>query len=262
MEYLCVWESTRIAMVERKTGLKPLTKWRIFLIFIVQTDPMAKQTSLIKAVGTVEQLNLYKEKGEYRARAKTGVDTERYLNDDAFANTRASSGRFGWSSTLQSLVYRYVLPGYKSGTLSHLCVKKSVALVNEGIPDEEVLRRLHSFLESLHCLGISAEDFEQYLPALLREAAAREQNKQARGKKKKKEKITFIISEPPTEEDKELFMNESDDFDWQVVFAGEFPKDYEIPICFAGRMVDEFRGLRTVLRRPSEKIKEEWVPME
>src|SRR6476469_4398814 len=99
MEYLCVWVSTRIAMVERKTSLKPLTKWRIFLIFIVQTDHMAKQTSSIKAVGTVEQLNFYEEKGEYRARAKTGVDTERYLNDDAFANTRASSGRFGWSST-------------------------------------------------------------------------------------------------------------------------------------------------------------------
>jgi hypothetical protein len=43
-----------------------LTKWKIFLIFIVQTDPMAKQTSSIKAVGTVEKLNCYKEKGEYR----------------------------------------------------------------------------------------------------------------------------------------------------------------------------------------------------
>src|SRR6476619_5311302 len=227
MEYLCVWVSTRIAIVERKTGLKPLTKWRIFLIFIVQTDPMAKQTSSIKAVGTVEKLNFYEEKGEYRARAKTGVDTERYLNDAAFANSRASSGRFGWSSTLQSLVYRYVLPGYKSSTLSHRCMKKSFALVNEGIGDEEVLRRLHSFLDSLHCLGISAEDFEQCLPFLLMEADAREQNKQASRKKKKKEKITFIISEPPTEEAKELFINESDDFDWQVVFAGEFPKRSE-----------------------------------
>jgi hypothetical protein len=223
---------------------------------------MAKQTSSIKAVGTVDELNYYEEKGEYRARAKTGVDTERYLNDAAFANTRASSGRFGWSSILKSLVYRYVLPGCKSSTLSRLCVKKSVALVNEGIGDEEVLRRLHSFLESLHCLGISAEDFELCLPALLREAEAREQNKQASRKKKKKEKITFIISEPPTEEDKEFFMNESDDFDWQVVFAGEFPKDYEIPICFAGRIVDDFRGLKTVLKRPREKIIDEWVLME
>jgi hypothetical protein len=154
------------------------------------------------------------------------------------------------------------LRGCKSSTLSRLCVKKSVALVNEGIGDEEVLRRLHSFLESLHCLGISSKDFEQCLPFLIREAEAREQDKQARRKKKKKEKITFIISEPPTEEDKELFMNDSDYFDWQVVFAGEFPKDYEISMCFTGRIVDDFRALKTVLRRPREKIKEEWVQME
>jgi hypothetical protein len=102
-----------MAMFMRKTSLKPLTKWKIILIFIVQTDPLAKQTSLIKAVGTVEKLDFYKEKGEYRARAKTGVDTERYLNDAAFANSRASSGRFGWSSTLKSPVYRYVMPGYR-----------------------------------------------------------------------------------------------------------------------------------------------------
>jgi hypothetical protein len=223
---------------------------------------MAKQTSLIKAVGTVEKLNFYKEKGEYRARAKTGVDTERYLNDAAFANSRASSGRFGWSSTLKSLVYRYVLPGYKSNTLSGLCMKKSFALVNEGIGDEEVLRKLHGFLNSLHCLAISGEDFEQCIPFLLIEAEAREQNKLSRRKNKKKEKITFIISELPTEEDKELFINESDDFEWQVVFAGEYPKDYEIPICFADRIVDDFRGLRTFFKKPKEKIKEEWVAME
>jgi hypothetical protein len=245
-----------------KTSLKRLTKWKIILIFIVQTDPMAKQTSSIKAVGTVEKLNFYKEKGEFRARRKTGVDTERYLNDDAFAGSRASSGRFGWANTLYSLVYRYVLPGYKSNTLSGLCMKKSFALVNEGIGDPEVLRRLHSFLDSLHCLGISAEDFEANIPALLREADARVQNATARRRKKKKEKITFIISEPPTEEDKDLFINEPADFDWQVVFAGEFPKDYEIPICFADRIVDDLRVLRTVLKKPREKIKEEWVPME
>jgi hypothetical protein len=242
-----------------KTSLKRLTKWKIILIFIVQTDPMAKQTSSIKAVGTVDELNFYEEKGEYRARAKTGVDTERYLNDDAFANSRASSGRFGWGNTLYSLVYRYVLPGYKSNTLSSLCMKKGIALVNEGIQDEEVLCRLHSFLDSMHCLGISAEDFEVNIPALLREADARALAKRQRSKKQKKEKITFIISEPPTEEDKDLFMNESDDFDWQVVFAGEFPKDYEIPILFASRIVDDFRGLKTVLKKPREKIKDDWV---
>jgi len=245
-----------------KTSLNHLTKLRIILIFIVQTDPMAKQTSSIKAVGTVDELNFYEEEGEYRARAKTGVDSERFNTDDAFANSRASSGRFGWSSTLYSLVYRYVLPACKSNTLSGLCMKKSIALVNECSSDEEVLRRLHGFLESLHCLAISAEDFEANIPALLREASLRAQHPATRRKKKKKEKITFIISEPPTEEEKELFINESDDFEWQVVFAGVFPKDYDIPICFANRMVDEFKGLKTVLKRPREKIRDEWVVLE
>ncbi|HJW17236.1 MAG TPA: hypothetical protein VJ499_08945 [Flavisolibacter sp.] len=223
---------------------------------------MAKQTSSTKAVGTVDELNFYEEKGEYRVRRKTGVTAERVKNDDAFANSRASSGRFGWGNTLYSLVYRYVLPCYKSNTLSSLCMKKSVTLVNQYFSDEEVLRGLYSFLETLHCLAISAEDFEANIPALLREADARARNPKPRRKRKKKEKITFIISEPLAEEDKELFINESDDFDWQVVFAGEFPKDYEIPICFTGRIVDEFRGLRTVLRRPREEIMDDWVAME
>jgi len=131
---------------------------------------MAKQTGSIKAVGTVDDLSFYEEQGEYRARGKTGVDTERFNTDEAFANSRASSGRFGWGNTLFSLVYRYVLPGYKSGTLSHLCMKKSIALVNKCASDDEVLHRLHHFLDSLHCLAISAEDFEGSIPALLREA--------------------------------------------------------------------------------------------
>jgi hypothetical protein len=141
-------------------------------------------------------------------------------------------------------------------------MKKGFALVNEGIGDEEVLRRLHSFLDSLHCLAINAEDFEANIPALLREADGRAQNPTGSRKKKKKEKITFIISEPPKEEDKELFINEPADFDWQVVFAGEFMKDYEIPICFADRIVDDFRGLKTVWKKQKEKIIDEWMKVE
>jgi len=72
-------------------------------------------------------------------------------------------------------------------------------------------------------------------------------------KRRKNEKVTFNISGPTTEEDKELFINESDDFERQLVFAGEFPKDYEIPICFADRIVDDSRGLKTVLQNPKRR---------
>ena len=222
---------------------------------------MARQTSLIKALGRVDNLSFYEQEGSYRARRKTGVDSKRYLNDPAYANTRASSGRFGRASTLVSLVYRYVLPGFKSDTLSSLCKKKGMALVHERIPEEEVLRRLHQFLDSLHCLAISPDDFEMSIPVLLKEAATRALSKSRRRKKEVKEKVTFIISAPPKEEDKELLIHESRDFDWKVVFAGEFPEDYEIPILFAGRVLNEFQGLKTLLKKPREKIKGEWEVM-
>lgn len=215
---------------------------------------MARQTSLIKALGRVDNLSFYRQEGSYRARRKTGVDTKRYFHDPAYANTRASSRRFGRASTLVSLVYRYVLPGFKSDTLSRLCKSKAVAWVHEQLSEEEVLRRLHQFLDSLHCLAISAADFEMSIPVLLKEAATRALSKSRRWKKEVKEKVTFIISEPPTEEDKALLIHESGDFDWKVVFAGEFPEDYEIPILLAGRVLDEFQGLKTVLKKPRDWI--------
>jgi hypothetical protein len=223
---------------------------------------MAKQKSSIKAAGTVDDVSYYKEKGEYRARAKTGVDTGRFKTDIAFAPSRASSDRFGMSNTLWSLVYRYALPAYKSQTLCSLCRNTGIALIHQHLGDEEVLRRLFEYLDSLHCLSVTREDFELLLPILLREAAHRALHKQPKEKKKKQEVVTFIISEPVSEEDKELFIHETDDFKWQAVFAGTFPKDYEIPICFLGHVVDEFKGLRTTLARPTERIKAEWVRME
>lgn len=222
---------------------------------------MARQTSIIKAVGTVDEVNFYKQEGTYRARAKTGVDSKRYKTDKAFAGSRASSGRFGRGNTIWSLAYRYVLPGFKSSTLADLCRSKGISLAHQ-LPDEEVLRSLYSFLDALNCLSISKEDFELSIPLLLREADNRAQNKELKQGKKKREKVTFIISEPVSEEDKELFIHDTDDYTWQAVFAGTFPKDYEIPVCFLGHVVDEFRGLRTTLVKPREKMVAEWVRME
>jgi hypothetical protein len=155
-------------------------------------------------------------------------------------------------------VYRYVLPGYKSDNLYSLCKKKGMALVHERIPEEEVLRKLHQFLDSLHCLAIAPADFELSIPLLLKEADARALSKSRRRKREAKEKITFIISEPPSDQDKELLIHESKDFDWKVVFAGEFPEDYEIPLLLAGRVIDEFKVVKTVLKKPREQIGMVW----
>jgi hypothetical protein len=236
----------------------------IILVFCLSKSNiiMARQTGSIKGIGTVDGINFYREAEDYLAREKTGVDTDRYYSDDAFANTRASSGRFGRGNTLWSLVYRYVLPGFKCSTLANLCRKTGIALAHERIGDGEVLRRLHSFLDSLHCIAISAEDFEINIPILLKEADARVNSKQPGKKKQKKESLAIIMSEPPTTEDKELLTHEEYDFDWSVVFSGQFPKDYEIPIAMALRIKGNFRGLKTVLVKPKEKILDEWVPME
>jgi hypothetical protein len=166
------------------------------------------------------------------------------------------------SNTLWSLVYRYTLPDYKSQTLCSLCRNKGIALIHQHLGDEEVLRRLFDYMESLHCLSVSREDFELLLPILLKEAAQRALNRQPKQKKKKPEVVTFIISEPVSEEDRELFIHETGDFKWQAVFAGTFPKDYEIPICFLGHLVDEFKGLKTTLEKPKERVRAEWVSME
>jgi hypothetical protein len=109
---------------------------------------------------------------------------------------------------------------------------------------------------------ISAEDFELSIPILLKEADARVNSKVQRKKKVKKESLAIIMSEPPTADDKELLTHEEYDFEWSVVFSGEFPKDYEIPIAMALRIKDNFMGLKTVLVKPREKIVDEWVPME
>jgi hypothetical protein len=223
---------------------------------------MARQISSIKAIGTIQGLNFYQEEKDYLAREKPGVDAKRFYSDEAFAGSRASSSRFGRGNTLWSLVYRYVLPGYKCNTLASLCRKQGLALVHERIKEEEILRRLHSHLHSLHCLAISVADFELSIPAILKEADARANSKLKKPKKRKKENLTIIISEPPTAEDKEYLTQEEHDFNWDIVFAGEFYKDYEIPICLAGRLKDNFRGLKTVLIKPKEKIVDEWVKLE
>jgi hypothetical protein len=223
---------------------------------------MPRQISSIKAIGTIDGINFYQEEDDYLVREKPGVDGKRFFKDEAFARSRASSSRFGKANTLWSLVYRYVLPGYKCRKLADLCRKKGIALAQERIGDEEVLRNLYSYLDALHCIAISTEDFELNIPMLLKEVAARANSKLKKPRKKKAERLTVIISKPPTEEDKEYFTHEEHDSTWDVVFAGEFPKDYEIPLAMALRTKGQFNGLKTVLLKPKEKIVDEWVRME
>ena len=56
---------------------------------------MAKQSSIIKIEGTIDDLTFYKSKNGYRVRKKTGVNAERIQSDPAFERTRENQKEFG-----------------------------------------------------------------------------------------------------------------------------------------------------------------------
>lgn len=59
---------------------------------------MAKQISLLKVNGTLEDLTFYKSQDGLLVRTKGGVSRERIMNDPAFARTRENGSEFGHSA--------------------------------------------------------------------------------------------------------------------------------------------------------------------
>jgi hypothetical protein len=248
-------------------GIPPqVTKYFSILGFqTIKSFPMPKQVGYIKGIGTIDgNLNFYRSQGEYRLRTKPGVNTHRFNTDAAFEGPRRTSCHFGRASTLASLIYRHVYTHRKSNTLYNQCKRKAIALKNQGMEDEQVLRALYGLLASLHCITLEAEDLELYLPLMIREADKRKAEKREKRPKPGKENFLVVIEAKPTEEDEEHFMYYMDDYNWKAVFHGAFEKDYKIPICFAGHLVDKVRklGLQTLLTKPKEKIIDEWVRVE
>jgi hypothetical protein len=232
---------------------------------IQKSYPMPKQVGYIKGLGTIDDnLNFYRSEGEYRLRTKPGVNTHRFHTDPEFEGARRASSHFGRASTLASLMYRYVYTHRRCNTLYNLCKKKAIALKNQGMEDEQVLRSLYELLTSLHCLPLTADDLELYLPGMIKEADQRKAQRREKKPKPEKDNFLVIIEAKPSEDDEEFFMNYMEDYNWKAVFDGDFARDYKIPICFEGHLVDKVRklGLQTQLTRPKEKIIDERVKME
>jgi hypothetical protein len=226
---------------------------------------MPKQVGHIKGIGTIDgNLNFYRSQGQFLLRTKPGVDTDRFFSDPAFEGPRRTSGYFGRANTLASLIYRYVYTNRRCNTLYNLCKKQAIAFKNQGMEDEQVLMSLYELLASLNCIPITAEDLEMYLPGMIREADARKAQKKEKPPKPAKENFAVFIEAPINEEAEEFFMYEMDNYNWKAVFDGEFPKDYKIPICFAGHLVASIKklGAQTILTQPREKIVDEWVQIE
>jgi hypothetical protein len=186
------------------------------------------------------------------------------LKDPVFEGSRRASGHFGKASMLASLMYRHVYTHRKCNILYNQCKKKAIALKNQGMEDEHVLRELYGLLASLHCLPLEREDLELYLPLMLKELRKRTAQKKEKKPKPEKERFLVVIEARPNEEDEAFFMHYMDDYNWKAVFDGAFAKDYKIPICFTGHLVDKVRkpGLQTLLTQPKPKIIDEWVRME
>jgi hypothetical protein len=226
---------------------------------------MPKQVGYVKGIGTIDgNMNFYKSEGEYRLRTKPGVDTDRFYKDAAYEGSRRAMSNFGRASTLASMVYRHVYTHRKCNSLYNLCKKKAIALKNQGMEDKQLLRALFGVLAALNCICIPSEDLELYLPLMIREADQRKAQKREKKPRPEKENFLVVIEAKPNEEDEEFFMNYMDDYNWKAVFHGAFAKDYKIPICFSGHLVDRVKrlGLQTLLTKPREKIVDEWVRVE
>ena len=76
--------------------------------------PMARQTGLLKIIGTVDALCFYQMEGQYYARKKSSLTGKRFRNDAAFAGSRRSAGLLQQASPLASRLYQ-LLPKEKRG---------------------------------------------------------------------------------------------------------------------------------------------------
>ncbi len=70
---------------------------------------MAKNKSIIKIIGTLDDLTFYKGKEGYIVRTKGGVSKNRIKNDPAFARTRENGVEFGHSAHMGKLLRRSVI---------------------------------------------------------------------------------------------------------------------------------------------------------
>ncbi|PIZ07923.1 MAG: hypothetical protein COY56_06525 [Flavobacteriaceae bacterium CG_4_10_14_0_8_um_filter_34_31] len=70
---------------------------------------MAKNSSLIKIEGTLDDLTFYKGKEGYLVRTKGGISKSRIENDPAFIRTRENNAEFGQSASAGKMLRRSII---------------------------------------------------------------------------------------------------------------------------------------------------------
>ena len=107
---------------------------------------MAKQVGDIKIIGTIGDVCFYKMEGNYYARMKTSLTGKRFWKDKAFAGSRRSCTHFGKANQLASKVYRSLAKEKRSYSLYCLLKTAAIALISQGLGEEEVVCHLQVYL--------------------------------------------------------------------------------------------------------------------
>lgn len=113
---------------------------------------MAKQKSLIKIEGTIDDLTFYKSANGYIVRKKGGVSKEKILNDPAFERTRENGMEFGQAATTGKILRRAIielLSEVKDPTVTSRLTKVMSQVKNEDLTSPRGKRNVATGLGEL-----------------------------------------------------------------------------------------------------------------
>ena len=192
---------------------------------------MAKQTSYVKAVGTVDgDINFYyDEEWGYLVRMLPGVSSKRYWKDAAFEGSRRSAERFGVGNIMSSIIYRFVPVKRRYRKLFKQVRTIAIVCLKQGMDKGSVFTALHNFLTEQKRISLTREQFTLLLSSFEQELSGRLKERKPEKEKKLKNKLLVKVTAPLTAEDTEYFQLYMNDYDWKIRFEGDFPPDYQVP---------------------------------
>lgn len=119
---------------------------------------MAKNASIIKIIGTLDDLTFYKGKEGYIVRTKGGVSKNRIKTDPAFARTRENGAEFGHIAHSGKLLRRSVIgliEDAKDGRLTSRLMQVMARVKNEDLTSNRGERNVAT--------GLATANGKQYL---------------------------------------------------------------------------------------------------
>jgi len=192
---------------------------------------MAKQTSYIKAVGTVDgDINFYyDEEWGFLVRMLPGVSSKRYWKDAAFEGSRRSAERFGVGNIMSSIMYRFVPVKRRYRHLFKQVRTIAIVCLKQGMTRGDVFTALFNFLTEQKRISLTREQFTLLLSSFEVELEGGLKEPRQEKPKKLKNKLLVKVTAPLSEEDTEYLQHYMNDYDWKIRFEGDFPPDYMIP---------------------------------